>query len=190
MSNFAQNWWMLTLRGVLAVLFGVLAYQWPGATAASFVLLFGVYALLDGVAYLAAAFRPPPGTSRAWLVLGGVAGVLASLVVFTMPGLSALFLFYLVATWAVVTGFTQIFAAVQLRKVIDGEWLLALSGVLSIALGLFMYARPAAGLLGLVWAIATYAVVAGAVLVVLSLRLRSWWKGNGEAYGGAHAVAG
>ena len=189
MSNLAQNWWMLTLRGVLAVLFGVLAYSWPGVTAASFVVVFGAYALVDGVTCLAAALRPPPGASRAWLVVGGVVGVLAALVVFTMPGLSALVLFYVVATWAVATGVAQILAAVQLRKLIDGEWLLALSGLLSVALGIYMYARPLAGLLGLIWAIAIYAVVSGVALIILSLRLRSWWKGQGETYGGAHGVA-
>lgn len=188
MSILAQNWWAVVLRGVLAVLFGVLAYLWPGITAASFVFVFGAYALLDGVSSLAAAFRPAPGESRGWLVVGGVLGVLAALVVFFMPGLSAVFLFYVVAAWAIATGVTQILAAIQLRKVIEGEWLLVLSGLLAVALGLFMFARPAAGLLGLIWAIAIYAVVVGVVLIVQGFRLRSWWKDHGDTYEAVRAA--
>jgi uncharacterized membrane protein HdeD (DUF308 family) len=187
MSILAQSWWILVLRGVLAVIFGVLASMWPGITIASFVLLFGAYALIDGVSSLVAALKPPAGESRVWLIIGGILGVLAAIVVFMMPGLSALFLFYLVAAWAIATGISQILAAIQLRKVIEGEWLLALSGALSIALGFFMVARPAAGLLGLIWVISMYAIVIGITLIILGFRLRSWWKGHEKAPEFAHA---
>jgi uncharacterized membrane protein HdeD (DUF308 family) len=187
MSILAQNWWAFVLRGVLAVIFGVLAYMWPGITVASFVLVFGAYSLLDGISSLAAAFRPPPGASRAWLIIGGILGVLAALVVFMMPGLTAVILFYVVAAWAIATGVSRILAAIELRKVIDGEWLLALSGVLAIALGALMLARPAAGLLGLIWAIAMYAIVTGIMLVVLGVQLRSWSKAHERTHGMARA---
>lgn len=183
MSTLVQNWWVLVLRGVLAVLFGVLTYLQPEVTVTWFVLLFGAYALFDGVASLVAAFRPAPGASRGALVLHGVLGVLAGVVAFALPGLSAVTLLYLVALWAVATGVAEIAAAVALRKAVTGEWLLALSGALSVGLGLYMFARPAAGLIGVAWAIATYAVAAGVALVVSGFQLRSW------AHGGARTLA-
>jgi uncharacterized membrane protein HdeD (DUF308 family) len=174
MHILARNWWALVLRGVLAVLFGVLAYLWPGLTIASLVVLFGAYALVDGLFSLLAAFRRQPGESRGWLVFNGILGVLAGIVVLTRPGLSAVFLFYLIACWAIVTGIAQIVAAVALRKVIRDEWLLVLAGLLSIALGVLMLMRPAAGVLGLVWAIALFAIATGVSLIALGFRLRSW----------------
>lgn len=184
MSILIQNWWVLVLRGVVAVIFGVLAYLWPGATIASFVLLYGAYALVDGIFSLVAAFRPAPGESRWWLILSGVVSVLAGLIVLMRPGLSALFLLFVVAAWAIASGITRIVAAIALRKVVTGEWLLVLSGALSILLGLFMFSRPAAGLLGLVWAIAFYAIVAGILLILLGFRLRSWSKTGGARIAG------
>lgn len=175
MSILAKKWWVLVLRGVLAILFGVVAFLWPGITAAWFILLFGAYALLDGVSHLVGAFRGAPGASRLWLVVGGIVSIFAAIVVFARPALSGLFLFYLVATWAVAVGVAQIFAAIQLRRVVQGEWLLVLAGILSIAFGIFMFARPAAGLLSVVWVIAFYAVLEGILLVTVGFRLRSLW---------------
>ena len=185
MSILAKKWWVFVMRGVLAILFGILAYLWPGITAAWFVLLFGAYALLDGVSHLVAVFRPTPGESRTWNVVGGLVSLIAAFIVFTRPALSGLFLFYLVASWAIVAGIAQIFAAIQLRKVVRGEWLLILAGVLSIVFGLFMFARPAAGLLSVIWVIAFYAVLEGLLLVVLGFRLRSWAKYSAQMHEGS-----
>lgn len=189
MSALVQNWWVLVVRGALAVLFGVLAYAWPGATIASFVFLFGAYTLVDGVASLAAAFRPAPGESRGWLAVAGILGVLAAIVVFAMPVASAAILFYVVALWAVASGIADVIGAISLRKVVTGEWMLALSGVLSILLGVYMFARPVAGLLGLVWAISLYAIAAGIALILAGFRVRSWSTSDGEEYVGTRATA-
>jgi uncharacterized membrane protein HdeD (DUF308 family) len=191
MLVLARNWSVVVLRGVLALLFGVLAYIWPRATIASFVILFGAYALLDGIFSLVAAFRPPAGESRGMLVLRGVLGVLAGLAVLAAPGLSAILLLYVIAIWAIAAGFAEIGAAIALRRVLTGEWLLALSGVLSILLGIYMLARPAAGLLALVWAIALYAIIAGIMLIILGFRLRTWYGSQGgTSVGGARRVPG
>lgn len=189
MLILTRNWWVLVVRGVLAVLFGVLAYIWPGITVLTLVLLFGAFALLDGIFSLVAAFRQIPGESRGTLILRGMLGVIAAIVVFIWPGISALVLLYVIAFWAIFTGISEIVAAIALRKVVTGEWLLALSGVLSLILGIFILARPAVGLLGLIWAIALYAVIAGIALIVLGFRLRAWAGSHGGAFGGGMAGA-
>lgn len=183
MFVLTRNWWVLVLRGVLAVIFGILAYMWPLSTAAAFVILFGAYALVDGIFSLMAAIRPPADESRWLLVVRGVAGVLAAVVVFAWPRLSALAFLYIIAAWAIATGVLEIVAAVALRRIVTGEWLLALSGVLSIVLGVFLFTQPAVGLLGLVWAIALWAIIAGITLIILGFRLRSWLRRAGVGYG-------
>lgn len=179
MLALARHWWVVVLRGVLAVLFGVLAFLWPGITIAALVLLFGAYAVVDGLFSLIAAFRPAPGESRWLLALLGVLSLVAGLFVLAQPAISSVVLLYVVAVWAVASGIVAIVAAIALRKMISGEWLLALSGVLSILLGLFLLSRPAAGMLGLVWAVALYAVAVGITLVVLGFKLRSWARSQG-----------
>ena len=188
MNVLAQTWWVLVLRGVLAVLFGVLAYVWPALTIASFVLLYGAYALVTGMFSLVAAFRAGRTAPRALLMLSGVLGVLAGCVVLAMPTLSAVFLFYVVAVWAVATGVAEVFHAIALRKVVAGEWRLALAGALSIGLGVFMFARPAAGLLGLAWAVSLYAIATGVTLMLLGLRLHRWAKTGRVDLGTPHAA--
>lgn len=174
MLALARNWWVLVLRGVLAILFGIAAFLWPGLTVAVFIILFGAYALVDGVLSLAVAIRPPAGESRWMLVLFGVLSLIAGLFVLTRPAISAVVMLYVAAIWAIATGIAGLVAAIALRKVIAGEWLLALYGLLSILLGVLLLTRPAVGILGFVWAVAAYAVVSGITLVVLGVRLRSW----------------
>lgn len=179
MLALARHWWVVVLRGALAVLFGILAFLWPGITIAALVLLFGAYAVVDGLFSLIAAFRPAPGESRWLLVLFGVLSLIAGIFVLAMPAITSVVLLYAVAIWAVASGIVAIVASIALRKMISGEWLLALSGVLSIVLGIFLLSRPAAGMLGLVWAIALYAVAVGITLVVLGFKLRSWARSQG-----------
>lgn len=181
MLAFARNWWVLVVRGVLAVLFGVIAFLWPGITVVSFVLLFGAYALIDGILSLVAAFRPAPDQSRLLLILFGVLSLLAGLFVLTRPGISAVLLLYVTAIWAIATGLVGIVAAIAMRKAITGEWVLALYGVISILLGILLLTRPAAGVLAFIWAIGLYAVVAGVTLVIVGFRLRAWHRTSGAA---------
>jgi uncharacterized membrane protein HdeD (DUF308 family) len=174
LETLTRNWWVLAVRGGAAVLFGLLALIWPGITVLALVLLFGAYALVDGVLALYAALtnRPAAQGRRGWLALEGVAGVLAAIGAVVWPGITALVLLYLIAAWAVVTGVAEIVAAIRLRREIQGEWLMALSGVLSIVFGLLAFFFPAAGALAVIWLIAAYAIVFGVVLLVLGFRLR------------------
>jgi uncharacterized membrane protein HdeD (DUF308 family) len=176
MPVLARNWWVLVLRGAAAILFGVLAYFLPRPTVRSFVTVLGVYMAVDGVLSIAAVPRRAPGEARWPMALLGILSTVAGFVVLLNLRVSAVMLLYMAAAWAVATGVASLVAAVALRKVIRGEWLLALSGALSVALGLVLLTRPASGILGSVWAIALYAVVAGATLVVLGFRVRAWEK--------------
>lgn len=169
----ARNWWALALRGLFAVLFGVLAFALPGLTLAALVILFGAYSLVDGIFALITAVRAAEAHERWWLfVLEGLAGVAAGLITFMWPGITALVLLFLIAWWAIITGVFEIAAAVRLRKEISGEWALALGGVASVIFGLLLLFRPGVGVLAVIWLIGTYAVVFGLLLLMLAFRLR------------------
>lgn len=171
----SRNWWALALRGLAAVLFGILAFVWPEITLTALILLFGAYMLVDGVFAIIAAVRAEERDARWWLLLAeGVLGVLAGIVAFVMPDLTALALLYFIAAWAIVTGVLEIVGAIRLRREIDGEWALILAGALSVIFGVLLVVLPAsAGILSLVWLIGAYAVAFGVILVVLALRVRN-----------------
>ena len=173
LDALTQRWWVVALRGVAAVIFGILALAWPAITLGALVLLFGAYALVDGVCALWTAATGGPAASgrRPWLVLEGVAGVAAGIVAFVWPGITALALLAVIAAWAFVTGVLEIVAAVRLRREIEGEWLMVLSGVLSVVFGILLIINPAAGALAVTWLIGAYAIVFGAVLLGLATRL-------------------
>jgi uncharacterized membrane protein HdeD (DUF308 family) len=162
----------LIVRGAISITLGVLAMAWPGITIAALVGIFALYAILDGTASLVLG----PGRSHggSWAhVLQGVVGVAAGVLTIIWPDVTALALVLFIGAWAVVTGALELVAAVRLRKVIKGEWLLALSGVLSLIFGALVFAFPAAGAISIAWLLGIYAVAAGLVLVTLGLRLRT-----------------
>jgi uncharacterized membrane protein HdeD (DUF308 family) len=168
-----RNWWALAVRGVVAVLFGVIAFVQPGITLTALVLLFGAYAIVDGIFAIIAAVRAAEHHERWWaLALQGIVDLLAGVIAFVWPAATALALLFLVAFWAIVTGVLEIIAAIRLRREIEGEWLLILSGVLSVLFGGVLLALPAAGLLVIVWWIGAYAIVSGVVMIVLAFKLR------------------
>lgn len=170
-----RNWWLLVLRGVLAVLFAIMAFIWPDLTLAALVLLFGAYAFVDGVFAVVASLERIGKQDRWWaLLLQGLLGIGAGIVTFFWPGITALALLAIIGFWAILTGVMQIIAAVQLRREIDNEWLLGASGVLSVLFGLLVLIFPGAGALSVVWIIASYAMIYGVLLIVVGLRLRSW----------------
>jgi uncharacterized membrane protein HdeD (DUF308 family) len=178
----SRNWWALALRGLAAIVFGVLAFVWPGITLWALVLLFGAYMLVDGIFAIVAAVRAAGREARWWLLLvEGVLGVLAGLVAFLLPGITALALLYLVAAWAIFTGILQIVGAVRLRREIEGEWALILGGVLSVIFGVLLAVLPGPGILALVWLIGAYAVVSGVLLIVLAFRVRNRVRNRDEA---------
>ena len=171
----ARNWWALVLRGLFAVLFGIIALAWPGITLGALVLLYGAYALADGVFAIAAVMAGRTGGRPWWsLLVEGLVGIAVGIMTFAWPGITALVLLYLIAAWAVVTGIFEIVAAIRLREEIRGEWLLALSGILSVLFGLALVIWPGAGAVALVWVIGAYAIAFGALLIALGFRLRSW----------------
>jgi uncharacterized membrane protein HdeD (DUF308 family) len=174
LHELTKRWWLLLLRGVAAIAFGVLAFIWPGLTLLTLVILYGAFALIDGILALAAALSGRgEAVPRWWLVLTGILGIGAGLITFFWPGITALVLILFIGVWAVVRGIMEIVAAIQLRKEIEGEWLLILLGVLSVLFGLGVLVFPGAGALALIWVIAIYAVVIGIVEIMLALRLRA-----------------
>jgi len=174
-DTFRLNWWVLALRGLVAVLFGVLAFVWPGATLITLIWLFGAFALVNGLLSLVLAAKAPKGYPRLGsLILGGLLGILAGLLTFVMPGITALGLLMLIAAWAIVTGIMEVIAAIKLRKVITNEWLLILAGIASVAFGVILFLQPAAGALALIWWIGIWALIFGILLIVLAFRMRNW----------------
>ena len=169
------NWWLLALRGLVAVLFGVLAFMWPGATLITLVWLFGAFALVNGILSLVLAAKTPKGYPKVGsLIFGGLLGILAGLLAFVMPGITALGLLILIAAWAIVTGIMELVAAVRLRKIINNEWLLVLAGIASVVFGVLLLFQPAAGALVLIWWIGAWALLFGILLMILAFRMRNW----------------
>jgi uncharacterized membrane protein HdeD (DUF308 family) len=173
--TFRLNWWLLALRGLVAVLFGVLAFMWPGATLITLVWLFGAFALVNGILSLVLAAKTPKGYPKVGsLIFGGLLGILAGLLAFVMPGITALGLLILIAAWAIVTGIMELMAAVRLRKIINNEWLLVLAGIASVVFGVLLLFQPAAGALVLIWWIGAWALLSGILLMILAFRMRNW----------------
>src|SRR6266536_4037694 len=170
-----DSWKVFVIRGVAAIILGVLALAVPGPTLAGLLIVFGAYAIVDGVFAVAAGLGMNGGPSW-WLVLGGIAGIIVGIFTFASPGTTAVALVYLIAFWALVTGGAEIAAAIGLRKVIDNEWLLALSGVLSIAFGALLAFDANDGVLAILWLIGFYAIFFGVMSVGVGLRLRSVGK--------------
>lgn len=169
-----RNWWALALRGIAGIIFGILAFAWPGITLASLVLLFGAFALVDGIFAIIAAISGAGRTGKWWaLLLHGILGVAVGVLTFILPAITALFLLYWIAAWAIVTGALAIATAIRLRKEIAGEWLMILIGFASVLFGLLLMVFPGAGALAVVWWIGAYALVTGALLLALAIRLKS-----------------
>jgi uncharacterized membrane protein HdeD (DUF308 family) len=168
----AKYWWLILLRGIAAIIFGILAFVWPGITLITLILFYGAFALADGVLALAHAIMGGNVGSRWWLALVGLAGIAAGLVTFFMPGVTALVLLFFIAGWAIALGIFQIIGAIRLRKEIDNEWLIGLSGALSVLFGVVLLVAPGPGILGLIWVIASYAIVFGILLVMEAFKLK------------------
>jgi uncharacterized membrane protein HdeD (DUF308 family) len=171
-----RNWWLLALRGVCAVLFGILAFVWPGLTLQVIIWLYGAYALIQGVLLAIAAVTHKEGQGLPWwtLLLEGLLGIGVGIICFVMPEIAAITLVFLIAGWAVMTGILQLIAAIRLRKEIEGEFWLGLTGVLSILFGLLLVFRPGVGLVTVAWLIGGYALVFGIFLIALAFRIKGF----------------
>ena len=173
LSSLTRNWWMAALRGTLAVIFGVAAFAWPGMTFEVLVLLFGAYAFVDGILVLSFGLVAAGDGEQWWpLVLSGILGISLGVLTFAKPETMALALVFVAGFWAIVTGLLEVVAAIRLRDVISGEWLLGLSGVLSIVFGVLVVAQPNSGALALVYLFGFYAILAGISQIGLGFRLR------------------
>ena len=182
-DNLARNWWVVLLRGIAGVLFGIITFVAPGISLAALVLVFGAYAFLDGIFSIVSAVRRRGGERWWLLLLSGVLGIATGVITLLWPGITALALLYIIAAWALFTGVLEIAAAIRLRKVITGEWLWLLSGIASVALRVLLILFPGPGALALMIWIGAWAMVSGGLLIALALRLRSWGK---VVHGGGH----
>lgn len=187
-TSLVSSWWSLVLRGLIAILAGVVTFVWPGITLFALVILFGAYAFADGVLNIAGAWRAAERHER-WipLLLEGFIGIAAGILTAIWPAITTLSLVFLVAAWALVTGVLEMVAAVRLRRYISGEWLLALSGIASIIFGGILAIFPLAGAVSIALWVGAYMFVFGIILVVLGFRLRG--HARGYEYGGATAHA-
>ena len=174
-TQLASNWWALALRGVLSILVGVLALSRPGVTLTAIVLLIAAYMFVDGVFAIMAALRGIRAGDRwGWMLVEGILGIVAGIIVFRTPSTGATVLLWLVAFWAITHGIAEIAAGIKLRKIIENEWLLILLGVLSLALGIYVLMRPGVGLLLLVTWVGVYALFAGVLMLMLAFKVRTW----------------
>ena len=172
-TPLAANWWMLALRGIAAIAFGIVTLVVPGVSLAALVFLFASYALVDGMLNVVAAFRGQPDDRPWWsLALEGLVSIGAASAAFLMPGVTTVMLVYVVAAWALITGALEIAAAVRLRRQIDGEWRMILGGIASLAFGTLLMLAPAMGALAMMLWIGGYALVFGGALLALAFRVR------------------
>jgi len=172
-SILSRSWWLLLVRGLVAIVFGVLTWFQPGISLAALVLLFGAYSMADGILALWTAIAGRKDHEHWWvLLLEGLLGVGIGVLTFIAPNVTALALLFYIAIWAIATGVLEIVAAIRLRKEIQGEWLLILAGLASVVFGILLMAQPGAGALALLWLIASYAIVFGVVLVILAFKAR------------------
>ncbi len=169
------RWWALVIRGLAAIAFGVLAFAKPSVSLFALVILWGAYAMVDGVFAVVVAIRGArivPGWG--WVLAEGIVSIASGVVTYVWPGITAVALLAMIAVWAVLTGVAEIVTAIRLRRKLHGEWMLAATGVLSIAFGVILAMRPLAGALAVTWLIGLYAILFGGLLVGLGLRLRRW----------------
>jgi uncharacterized membrane protein HdeD (DUF308 family) len=172
-ADLSRNWWVLALRGVLGILFGIGAFVWPGLTLAALILVFGAYAFVDGIFAVVVSVGMRRQLSRWWLVLlEGVAGIILGVLTFRSPDTTALVLVTLIAAWSIITGIFEIATAVRLRKLIPNEWLLILSGIVSIIVGALLIAQPSVGAISIVWLLGAYTLLFGILTLMLAFRLR------------------
>ncbi|MDB9303333.1 HdeD family acid-resistance protein [Nodularia spumigena CS-591/12] len=174
-TRLARNWWTVALRGAIAIVFGLAALFWPDITLTALIFIFAAFVLVSGVLLAIAAFRDGLTHTHGWLMLlEGAIGIAVGIMAFIWPGITALVLLYLIAAWAIVTGVLEIIAAIQIRKEIQNEWLLAIAGIASVLFGVLLLVWPLAGALAILWIIGAYAIIFGILLLILAFRLRSW----------------
>jgi uncharacterized membrane protein HdeD (DUF308 family) len=178
LDAMTRNWGALAFRGVVAILFGIAAFIWPGLTVRVLVVLLAAFALVEGIANIAGGIRVREG----WAIAEGAISAIAGVVMLVVgPVITAIALLYVVAAWAILTGIIRIIAAIQLRRVLQNEWVLVASGVASLVFGVIAAISPGAGILAIIWFVAAWSIVLGILLVVLAINLRQLAHGRSGA---------
>jgi uncharacterized membrane protein HdeD (DUF308 family) len=187
MTAITRNWWIWIVRGIAAIIFGILCFVVPGIVLETLILFFAVYALIDGVLTIVNSFRNRQ-QPRWWAgLLEGVISILAGIGALLFPGMTAMIMLYFIAFWAIFTGVMEIISAIQLRKEIEGEFWLGLGGVISVVAGVLLILFPGAGILSVLTIVGAYAIVFGIMMILLGWRLRS--RGNEGGTSGTRAAA-
>ena len=172
LDSMSRNWWMILIRGIAAVVFGLaILFLWPGLVISTLVIVFAAYALVDGVFAILTALqhRDQP---RWWaMVLEGIIGIIAAIVAFVYPGLAVLTLLYVIAAWAVITGVLEIVSAIELRKQIPNEFWMILSGIFSVIFGILLVVFPISSILTLLWLFGGICVAFGIFTIILAFRV-------------------
>ena len=185
LQMFTNRWWVFLLRGLAAIIFGVLVLIWPRITLLTLITLFGVFVLLDGIFSLAAGIVSIGRNKRWWAMLfSGLLGVAIGVLTFLWPDITGVVLLYFIAAWAVVIGIMDIVIALQLRREIEGEWMMILDGVFSLLIGILFFVFPQTSALALVTLIALFVIAVGIILIVLALRLRKMGQELKDLTGG------
>lgn len=170
--GLARKWWILLLNGICAIVFGLIAFTWPGITLVSLAIVYGVYCIADGITMLTVSInRGRRGESWGYMLFRGIISLIAGGIALFWPAITGMILLFVIAAWAIVQGVLEISAAVRLRKIINNDWLLVFSGIVSVLFGLFIMARPGAGALSVIWIIGAFAIVHGILLIGLSFKL-------------------
>jgi uncharacterized membrane protein HdeD (DUF308 family) len=175
LDTLARGWWMLLIRGLGAIAFGLLAYFWPGITLFVLIILFAAHCVVDGAMAMAMGLhlrKRADSTPWLFIMLMGAISVAAGIATFVWPGLTAVVLLFLIGGWAIARGVFEIVAAIHFRKVIDNEWFLGLAGVLSVVFGVCLIAWPGAGLLSLMWLVGSFSMAFGILMCLLAFRVR------------------
>jgi uncharacterized membrane protein HdeD (DUF308 family) len=169
-----KHWWQVAVRGFIALLFGIMLLAWPGVSLFIFAILFGAFAFVDGIFTLVAAVNYKAGAGqRAWLFVRGILGIIVGIITFFWPAITELALVLLIGAWALVAGIMELNFAFRAVRETGAKWLFAVSGILSIILGILLLVSPIAAIIAVIWIIGAYAVIVGIVLIVLGFRLRS-----------------
>jgi len=170
---YGKYWWVMSLRGFCAVLFGIGALAWPGIALTVLIIFFGAYALVDGAFAMGAAIKAARAHREWWIfMLEGVSGLVIGTITFFMPEVTAITLLYIIVAWAIITGILELFASFSVPWSMVNKILLGFSGILSVLIGVLLFLFPAGGILTLVWLVAAYALAFGFVLIILGFQMR------------------
>ena|SRR5215467_36287 len=170
-----HNWWIMALRGLFAIIFGLIALLVPRIALLAFIYVFAAYALVDGCVAVITAIQERDLLYRwGWVLFEGILSILVGIIAFANPNVTAFALLYIVAIYAILTGVMEIAAAFVLRELVSRDWALAVAGILSVVFGILLFFYPSAGILSILWLVGIYAIVFGVLFVIRAFQLRSW----------------